>query len=191
METAYKITQSENYALREYIIHLQSRLLDAKAELPQPPANLNLASPGMPPIIGLGPSPAVMAQQRHEQELQHQEQQRQLQHQRNLEQQKANTPLAAQEAAVMVSTGSSPALTESSATAPAKNDSSLARVAQAAAQLERSDRAANGVNEGMNGVNDSHDKLKAEPIGNGDPMDTTEDSLNQSLHRMQQPVASM
>lgn len=45
MENSLKQLQSENYSLREYIIHLQSRLLDAQGEFPQPPQNLNLAHP--------------------------------------------------------------------------------------------------------------------------------------------------
>ncbi|TDZ29655.1 putative transcription factor kapC, partial [Colletotrichum spinosum] len=42
MEQSYKAMQSENYALREYVIHLQSRLLEAQGEIPQPPPNVNL-----------------------------------------------------------------------------------------------------------------------------------------------------
>ncbi|KAF9881906.1 bZIP transcription factor [Colletotrichum karsti] len=49
MEQSYKTMQSENYALREYVIHLQSRLLDAQGEIPQPPPNVNLANPPMQP----------------------------------------------------------------------------------------------------------------------------------------------
>ncbi|KIH90302.1 bzip transcription factor [Sporothrix brasiliensis 5110] len=94
METQFKIIQSENYALREYIIHLQSRLLDAKAELPQPPANLNLAGPGMPPILGIGPSPALAAQQQQQQQQHEQQAQIQRQQQLHLQQQQ---PLAQQE----------------------------------------------------------------------------------------------
>ncbi|KAK3369068.1 hypothetical protein B0T24DRAFT_595849 [Lasiosphaeria ovina] len=45
METSYKAMQTENYTLREYVIHLQSRLLDAQGEFPQPPPNINLAHP--------------------------------------------------------------------------------------------------------------------------------------------------
>ncbi|KAL0944306.1 bZIP transcription factor [Colletotrichum truncatum] len=48
MEQSYKAMQSENYALREYVIHLQSRLLDAQGEIPQPPPNVNLQQPPMP-----------------------------------------------------------------------------------------------------------------------------------------------
>lgn len=45
MEMTFKQYQSDNYALREYIIQLQSRLLDTIGEFPQPPANVNLAHP--------------------------------------------------------------------------------------------------------------------------------------------------
>ncbi|RKF53724.1 putative transcription factor kapC [Golovinomyces cichoracearum] len=40
-----KASQSENYSLREYIIHLQSRLIESQGEFPQPPPNINLAHP--------------------------------------------------------------------------------------------------------------------------------------------------
>ncbi|OHE95204.1 bZIP transcription factor [Colletotrichum orchidophilum] len=49
MEGQYKTMQSENYALREYVIHLQSRLLDLQSEIPQPPPNVNLQQPSLPP----------------------------------------------------------------------------------------------------------------------------------------------
>lgn len=49
MESSYKQIQSENYALREYVIHLQSRLIDTQGEFPQPPPNINLNQPGPPP----------------------------------------------------------------------------------------------------------------------------------------------
>ena len=42
MEQAFKNLQSENYALREYVISLQSRLLDSEGEFPSPPDNVNL-----------------------------------------------------------------------------------------------------------------------------------------------------
>lgn len=42
MEQAFKTLQSENYALREYVISLQSRLLDSEGEFPSPPDNVNL-----------------------------------------------------------------------------------------------------------------------------------------------------
>ncbi|KAK4112301.1 hypothetical protein N656DRAFT_789939 [Canariomyces notabilis] len=45
MEINYKELQAENYALREYVIHLQARLLDAQGEYPPPPASLSLPHP--------------------------------------------------------------------------------------------------------------------------------------------------
>ncbi|KAI0470269.1 hypothetical protein F4859DRAFT_126514 [Xylaria cf. heliscus] len=45
MEHTYKAIQNDNYALREYVIQLQSRLLDLQVELPQPPPNVNIAPP--------------------------------------------------------------------------------------------------------------------------------------------------
>ncbi|OAQ96829.1 hypothetical protein LLEC1_06028 [Akanthomyces lecanii] len=43
METTIKQYQSENYALREYVIQLQSRLLETVGEFPPPPPNVNLS----------------------------------------------------------------------------------------------------------------------------------------------------
>ncbi|EHK97429.1 putative transcription factor kapC [Glarea lozoyensis 74030] len=45
LEDNYKSIQSENYSLREYIIHLQSRLIESQGEFPQPPPNVNLNHP--------------------------------------------------------------------------------------------------------------------------------------------------
>lgn len=45
LEENYKAIQSENYSLREYIIHLQSRLIESQGDYPQPPANVNLIHP--------------------------------------------------------------------------------------------------------------------------------------------------
>lgn len=41
----FKQYQSESYALREYIIQLQTRLLDTIGEFPPPPPNVNLGHP--------------------------------------------------------------------------------------------------------------------------------------------------
>ncbi|KAI0426430.1 hypothetical protein F5Y09DRAFT_318868 [Xylaria sp. FL1042] len=46
MEHTYKAIQNDNYALREYVIQLQSRLLDLQVEPPQPPPNVNINPPG-------------------------------------------------------------------------------------------------------------------------------------------------
>lgn len=48
MEHTYKAIQNDNYALREYVIQLQSRLLDLQVELPQPPPNINITPPTAP-----------------------------------------------------------------------------------------------------------------------------------------------
>ena len=48
LEDNYKAIQTENYSLREYIIHLQSRLIESHGEYPQPPANVNLNHPRDP-----------------------------------------------------------------------------------------------------------------------------------------------
>ncbi|KAI1210018.1 uncharacterized protein F4807DRAFT_460306 [Annulohypoxylon truncatum] len=45
MEQSFKAVQNDNYALREYVIQLQSRLLDLQVELPQPPPNVNITPP--------------------------------------------------------------------------------------------------------------------------------------------------
>ncbi|MCJ1461250.1 hypothetical protein MMC28_011632 [Mycoblastus sanguinarius] len=48
----YKALQAENYQLRDYIISLQSRLLESQGEYPQPPSNIEIPHPtssGPPP----------------------------------------------------------------------------------------------------------------------------------------------
>ncbi|KAF5022349.1 hypothetical protein F66182_5598 [Fusarium sp. NRRL 66182] len=59
MEQSFKSMQSENYALREYVVHLQSRLFDVSGEYPPPPPNVNLSQPAQhaPPA----PAPAASA----------------------------------------------------------------------------------------------------------------------------------
>lgn len=44
MEHNYKTLQNENYQLREYILSLQSRLLENQADFPPPPSHVNLSS---------------------------------------------------------------------------------------------------------------------------------------------------
>ncbi|MCJ1235012.1 hypothetical protein MMC14_002976 [Varicellaria rhodocarpa] len=41
----FKSLQAENYQLRDYIINLQSRLLESQGEFPQPPGNIDLHHP--------------------------------------------------------------------------------------------------------------------------------------------------
>jgi len=45
LEDNFKAIQAENYSLREYIIHLQSHLIESQGDYPQPPANVNLSHP--------------------------------------------------------------------------------------------------------------------------------------------------
>lgn len=45
LEESYKQIQGENYSLREYIIHLQSRLIESQGDFPQPPPNIDLRQP--------------------------------------------------------------------------------------------------------------------------------------------------
>lgn len=45
MSEGYKGLQAENYQLREYIINLQSRLLDSQGEVPELPGNIDLSQP--------------------------------------------------------------------------------------------------------------------------------------------------
>lgn len=52
---SFKTLQAENQALREYVIHLQSRLLDSHGAYPEPPPNLNLGPTnhhGSLPLVG-------------------------------------------------------------------------------------------------------------------------------------------
>ncbi|KAF7509169.1 hypothetical protein GJ744_008229 [Endocarpon pusillum] len=44
----YKAIQAENYQLRDYIINLQSRLIESQGEFPQPPPNIDGLHPGNP-----------------------------------------------------------------------------------------------------------------------------------------------
>ena len=45
LSESYKALQAENYQLRDYIISLQSRLLESQGDYPQPPPNISLAHP--------------------------------------------------------------------------------------------------------------------------------------------------
>ncbi|KIX04313.1 uncharacterized protein Z518_05180 [Rhinocladiella mackenziei CBS 650.93] len=44
----FKAVQAENYQLRDYIINLQSRLLESQGEVPPPPSNVDGLQPGKP-----------------------------------------------------------------------------------------------------------------------------------------------
>ncbi|KAL1962473.1 hypothetical protein VTN77DRAFT_9674 [Rasamsonia byssochlamydoides] len=45
LSESYKALQAENYQLREYIISLQSRLIDSQNEVPELPGNIDLSQP--------------------------------------------------------------------------------------------------------------------------------------------------
>ncbi|EXJ94183.1 hypothetical protein A1O1_02576 [Capronia coronata CBS 617.96] len=46
----FKAVQAENYQLRDYIINLQSRLLESQGEVPPPPSNVDGLQPGKPGV---------------------------------------------------------------------------------------------------------------------------------------------
>ncbi|PYH87766.1 hypothetical protein BO71DRAFT_163121 [Aspergillus ellipticus CBS 707.79] len=62
METLKQL-QTENYQLREYVINLQSRLLDSQGEVPELPGNIDLSQPRaeipVPPGTGSGAGSAA------------------------------------------------------------------------------------------------------------------------------------
>ncbi|KAL9589111.1 MAG: hypothetical protein Q9203_002100 [Teloschistes exilis] len=43
LSESYKTLQAENYQLRDYIISLQSRLIESQGEFPQPPSNIEIS----------------------------------------------------------------------------------------------------------------------------------------------------
>ncbi|KAI9704497.1 MAG: hypothetical protein M1820_005571 [Bogoriella megaspora] len=45
LKESYRAIQAENYLLRDYIINLQSRLLESQGEYPQPPPTIELSNP--------------------------------------------------------------------------------------------------------------------------------------------------
>ncbi|EGO59156.1 hypothetical protein NEUTE1DRAFT_121024 [Neurospora tetrasperma FGSC 2508] len=75
MEMSFKALQNENFALRDYILHLQNRLIDVQGDYPQPPPNISLATPHTqqlqqqqpppPPSVphGIAPDPVQAVQQ--------------------------------------------------------------------------------------------------------------------------------
>lgn len=59
---SYKALQAENYQLREYIIGLQSRLIDSQNEVPELPGNIDLNQPRPePPAAGASTSAGAAA----------------------------------------------------------------------------------------------------------------------------------
>lgn len=59
----YKTLQNENYQLRDYIINLQSRLLEIQGEVPPAPAGVDLSRHGEAPNANMGQAPAQPQQE--------------------------------------------------------------------------------------------------------------------------------
>lgn len=51
--------QAENYQLRDYIINLQSRLIESQGEFPQPPSNIEIPHPRSTEQMHLMPAPTA------------------------------------------------------------------------------------------------------------------------------------
>lgn len=49
LEAGFKVLQDENYALKDYVIALQSRMAEAYGEYPPPPPGISLSHPHQPP----------------------------------------------------------------------------------------------------------------------------------------------
>ena len=65
--------QTENYQLRDYIINLQSRLLETQGEVPPAPAGVDLSNRPHAEIPSMNPN--LQQQQQQQQQQQHQQQQ--------------------------------------------------------------------------------------------------------------------
>ncbi|KAF2650281.1 hypothetical protein K491DRAFT_697432 [Lophiostoma macrostomum CBS 122681] len=74
----YKTLQTENYQLRDYIISLQSRLLESQGEIPPAPAGVDLSRQHAEP-----PNPLVQSQQPPQQPQPNEQQQHSPSHQNN------------------------------------------------------------------------------------------------------------
>ncbi|KAF1365262.1 hypothetical protein EJ07DRAFT_95502 [Lizonia empirigonia] len=70
----YKNLQTENYQLRDYIINLQSRLLETQGEVPPAPAGVDLSNRPHGEIPSLNPN---LQQQQHQQQPEQQQAQQQ------------------------------------------------------------------------------------------------------------------
>lgn len=70
----YKNLQTENYQLRDYIINLQSRLLETQGEVPPAPAGVDLSNRPHAELPTLNPN---LQQQQHQQQSEQQHAQQQ------------------------------------------------------------------------------------------------------------------
>ena len=63
MEQNFRALQNENYQLREYILNLQSRLLENQSDFPPAPSHINLRSGSHPGSSGAADSSSAVEQQ--------------------------------------------------------------------------------------------------------------------------------
>ncbi len=70
MEANFRALQNENYQLREYILTLQSRLLENQSDIPPAPSHTNITSASQQPSSAVDSANAVEQQLRRE--MQHQ-----------------------------------------------------------------------------------------------------------------------
>jgi hypothetical protein len=70
MEQNFRALQNENYQLREYILNLQSRLLENQTELPPPPSHIHLPTGGHGGS-GVSGEPSSAVEQQLRREMQH------------------------------------------------------------------------------------------------------------------------
>lgn len=63
MEQNFRALQNENYQLREYILNLQSRLLENQSDFPPAPSHINLPSGGHGASSGTADSSTAVEQQ--------------------------------------------------------------------------------------------------------------------------------
>lgn len=73
MEQNFRALQNENYQLREYILNLQSRLLENQSDFPPAPSHVNLPSDAHRPSRDTADSSSAVEQQLRR-EIQHQAQ---------------------------------------------------------------------------------------------------------------------
>lgn len=71
MESNFRALQNENYQLREYILSLQSRLLEVQSDFPPAPSHVNLPTSAQIAATREAANPASGVDQRSHTEMQH------------------------------------------------------------------------------------------------------------------------
>ena len=72
MESNFRALQNENYQLREYILNLQSRLLENQSDFPPAPSHINLPSASQQSHPPASADSASAVEQQLRREMQHQ-----------------------------------------------------------------------------------------------------------------------